>query len=98
MDHLVYRMVFADTDEREVPLPQPGLFDLDRRPWSITKVELDEKLSVQGFYGQHLVQDAPEEDYTTDYTSHYTGASSSSYYGEGSSTYHDEAQDWAPWD
>jgi hypothetical protein len=39
---LVYRMLFTDGDEREVPLPQPSLFSICRRPWSRLKEELDE--------------------------------------------------------
>jgi hypothetical protein len=29
---LVYRMLFTDGEEREVPLPQPSLFSIDNRP------------------------------------------------------------------
>jgi hypothetical protein len=39
---LVYRMLFTDGDEREVPLPQPILLSIYRRPWSRSKEELDE--------------------------------------------------------
>jgi hypothetical protein len=46
---LVYRMLFTDGEEREVPLPQPSLFSIDNRPWSRTKEELDELLRVLGF-------------------------------------------------
>jgi hypothetical protein len=38
---LVYRMLFTDGEEREVPLRQPSLFSIDNRPWSRTKEELD---------------------------------------------------------
>jgi hypothetical protein len=31
-------------DEREVPLPQSGLFSIHRLPWSRSKEELDEQL------------------------------------------------------
>ena len=34
---LVYKVLFTDGDKREVPLPQPGLFSLDRRPWSLIR-------------------------------------------------------------
>jgi hypothetical protein len=37
-------MLFTDGDEREVPLSQPSLFSLCRRPWSRSKEELDEQL------------------------------------------------------
>jgi hypothetical protein len=39
---LVYRMLFIDGEEREVPLPQPNLFSIHVRPWSHTKEELDD--------------------------------------------------------
>ncbi|KAK1603064.1 hypothetical protein QYE76_037299 [Lolium multiflorum] len=42
-DNMVYRMLFADGDEREIPLPQPDLFSIDRKPWSRSKEEVDEK-------------------------------------------------------
>lgn len=29
LDNMVYRMLFADGDEKEIPLPQPGLFNID---------------------------------------------------------------------
>jgi hypothetical protein len=47
---LVYRMLFTDGDEREVPLPQPSLISIYRRPWSRSKEELDEQLRLLGFY------------------------------------------------
>jgi hypothetical protein len=46
---LVYRMLFTNGDEREVPLPQPSLFSICRRPWSRSK-ELDEQLRLLGFH------------------------------------------------
>jgi hypothetical protein len=39
---LLYRMLFTDGEEREVPLPQPSLFSVCRGPWSRSKEELDE--------------------------------------------------------
>jgi hypothetical protein len=47
---LVYRILFTDGDEREVPLPQPSLFSICRMPWSRSKEELDELLSLLGFH------------------------------------------------
>jgi hypothetical protein len=38
---LVYRILFTDGDEREVPLPQPSLFSVCMRTWSCSKEELD---------------------------------------------------------
>jgi hypothetical protein len=49
---LVYRILFTDGDEREVPLPQPSLFSLCRRPWSCSKEELDEHHRLLGFHIQ----------------------------------------------
>jgi hypothetical protein len=46
---LVYRMLFIDGKEREVPLPQPNLFSIHMRPWSHTKEELDDQLRLLGF-------------------------------------------------
>jgi hypothetical protein len=54
---LVYRMLFTDGDEREVPLPQPSLFSIYRRPWSCSKEELDEQLRLLGFHIQQDVED-----------------------------------------
>jgi hypothetical protein len=47
---LVYRMLFTDGDEREVPLAQPSLFSICRGPWSRSKEELDEQLRLLGFH------------------------------------------------
>jgi hypothetical protein len=51
-ESLVYRMLFTDGDEREVPLPQPSLFSICRGPWSCSKEELDEQLRLLGFHMQ----------------------------------------------
>jgi hypothetical protein len=59
---LVYRMLFTDGEEREVPLPQPSLFSIHNRPWSRTKEELDEWLRVLGFNVQHGIVDQEEEE------------------------------------
>ncbi|KAK1669247.1 hypothetical protein QYE76_057406 [Lolium multiflorum] len=34
LDNIVYRILFADGEEREILLPQPDLF-IDRKPWSL---------------------------------------------------------------
>jgi hypothetical protein len=39
---LVYKMLFTDGEEREIPLPYPSLFSIHVRPWSRSKEELDE--------------------------------------------------------
>jgi hypothetical protein len=54
---LVYRMLFIDGEEREVPLPQPSLFSINNRPWSRSKEELDEQLRLLDFNVQHGVMD-----------------------------------------
>ncbi|KAK1631779.1 hypothetical protein QYE76_006094 [Lolium multiflorum] len=95
-DNLVYRMLFADGDEKEIPLPQPDLFSIDREPWSRSKEEVEEKMKIQGFHQQHDSEDA-EPSY--DYTVTYPGASSSTYPEyDPSSSYYGDATSWAPWD
>ena len=92
---IVYRMLFSDRDEKEVPLPQPALFSIHRRPWSRSKDELDEQLRLLGFHGQHDEDAAGANDYTV----HYTGAPSSSYQDGGSSSPHYGGnRSWPQWD
>ncbi|KAK1614088.1 hypothetical protein QYE76_019605 [Lolium multiflorum] len=50
LDNIVYRILFADGEEREILLPQPDLFSIDRKPWSRSKEEVDEQLKIQGFH------------------------------------------------
>ncbi|KAK1695435.1 hypothetical protein QYE76_012132 [Lolium multiflorum] len=96
MDNIVYRMLFADGDEREVLLPQTDLFSIDRKPWSRSKEEVDEKLKIQGFHQQHDSEDA-EPSY--DYTVTYPVASSSTYPEPGrSSSYYGDTTSWGPWE
>jgi hypothetical protein len=84
---LVYRMVFTDGEEREIPLPQSSLFTVHRRPWSRSKEELDEQLRLLGFHVQHGMVDQEEEEASADhYTAYHTGAPSSSYQDEGASS------------
>ena len=83
LENIVFRLMFANGHERQIPLTQLSLFILDRRPWSYSMVELDEQLSTLGFHQAHRVQDPPEEDYT----GYHASVTSSSYYGESSSTY-----------
>jgi hypothetical protein len=96
---LVYRMLFTDGEEREVPLPQPSLFSVDNRPWSRTKEELDERLRVLGFNIQHGVVDQKEEEEPAyHYTTYHSGASSSSYQDDGaSSSHYGGATSWLSW-
>ncbi|KAK1607992.1 hypothetical protein QYE76_031665 [Lolium multiflorum] len=96
IDNIVYRMLFADGDEREVLLPQPDLFSVDRKPWSRSKEEVDEQLKIQGFHQQHDSEDA-EPSY--DYTVTYPVASSSTYPEQGpSSSYYGDTTSWGPWE
>jgi hypothetical protein len=97
---LVYRMLFTDGDEREVPLPQPSMFSICRRPWSRSKEELDKQLRLLGFHIQQGVEDHEEEEVPADhYTMYHTGAPSSSYQDEGtSSSYFGDATSWSRWD
>ncbi|XP_051192320.1 uncharacterized protein [Lolium perenne] len=96
LDNMVYRMLFADGDEKEIPLPQPGLFNIDREPWSRTKEEVEEHMKIQDFHQQHDSEDA-EPSY--DYTVTYPGASSSTYPEyDPSSSYYGDTTSWARWD
>ncbi|KAK1664859.1 hypothetical protein QYE76_053018 [Lolium multiflorum] len=96
LDNIVYKMLFIDGDEREIPLPQTVLFDIHRKPWSRSKEEVDEQLRIHGFHQQHDSEDA-EPSYG--YTVTYPGASSSTYPEQGpSSSYYGDATSWGPWD
>ncbi|KAK1628652.1 hypothetical protein QYE76_002967 [Lolium multiflorum] len=95
LDNMAYRMLFADGDEKEIPLPQPGLFDIDRQPWLRTKEEVDEHMKIQDFHQQHDSEDA-EPSY--DYTVTYPGASSSTYPEyDPSSSYYGDTTSWDRW-
>ncbi|KAK1649865.1 hypothetical protein QYE76_067670 [Lolium multiflorum] len=95
LENIVYRMLFIDGDEREIPLPQADLFSVRRRPWSRSKEEADEQLRILGFHQQHDSEDAEPSD---GYTVTYPGASSSLYQGQDPpSSYYGGATSWAPW-
>ncbi|KAK1682143.1 hypothetical protein QYE76_042991 [Lolium multiflorum] len=96
LDNMVYRMLFADGDEKEIPLPQPGLFSIDRQSWSCTKEEVDEHMKIQDFHQQHDSEDAEA---SHDYTVTYPGASSSTcpeY--DPSSSYYGDTTSWSRWE
>jgi hypothetical protein len=97
---LVYRMLFTDREEREVPLPQPSLFSIHSRPLSRSKEELDEQLRLLSFNVQHGMVDQEEEEAPAyRYSTYHTGAPSSSYQDEGtSSSYLGDATSWLRWD
>ena len=99
MGRLVYRMLFTDGDEREIPMPQPSLFSIHRGSWSHAKEMMDEQLRLLGFHGQHDPEEqesneAPYEDYTV----HYLCASSSYLGEEPSASYFGDATSWRRWD
>ncbi|KAK1631701.1 hypothetical protein QYE76_006016 [Lolium multiflorum] len=95
IDNMVYRMLFADGEETEIPLPQLGLFCIDRQPWSRTKEEVDEHMKIQDFHQQHDSEDA-EPSY--DCTITHPGASSSTYPEyDPSSSYYGDATSWDRW-
>ncbi|KAK1604780.1 hypothetical protein QYE76_028453 [Lolium multiflorum] len=73
LDNIVYKMLFIDGDEREIPLPQADLFSVHRKPWSRSKEEVDEQLKIQGFHQQH---DSEDTEPSYGYTVTYPGASS----------------------
>ncbi|KAK1644215.1 hypothetical protein QYE76_062020 [Lolium multiflorum] len=95
VDNMVYRMLFADGDEKEIPLPQPDLFNIDRQSWR-TKEEVEEHMKIQDFHQQHDSKDA-EPSY--DCTVTYPDASSSTYLEPGrSSSYYGDTTSWGPWE
>ncbi|KAK1618850.1 hypothetical protein QYE76_024367 [Lolium multiflorum] len=95
LDNMAYRMLFADGDEKEIPLPQPGLFDIDRQPWSRTKEEVEEHMKIQDFHQQH---DSEDVEPSYDYTVTYPGASSSTYPEyDPSSSYYGDTTSWDRW-
>jgi hypothetical protein len=99
MGSLVYKMLFTDGDEREVPLPQPSLFSICRGLWSCSKEELDEQLRLLGFHRQQGFESQEGETPSDFYAMHHTGASSSSYQDKGtSSSYFEGATSWPRWD
>jgi hypothetical protein len=96
---LVYRTLFTDGDEREVPLSQPSLFGICRRPWSCSKEGLDEQLRLLGFHTQQGAVNQEEEAPADHYTMYHAGASSSSNQDEGTSlSYFGGPTSWPSWD
>jgi hypothetical protein len=98
-EKLVYRMLFTDGEEREIPLPQPSLFSIHMRPWSRLKEELDEQLRLLGFHIQHgTVVQEEEEAPAYNYATYHTGAPSGSYQDKGASLSHfGGATSWPSW-
>ncbi|KAK1603567.1 hypothetical protein QYE76_017888 [Lolium multiflorum] len=96
IDNMVYRMLFADGNEKEIPLPQPGLFNIDRQSWSLTKEVVEEHMKIQEFHQQH---DSENAEPSYDYTVTYPDVSSSTYMEPGrSSSYYEDTTSWGPWE
>ncbi|KAK1628493.1 hypothetical protein QYE76_002808 [Lolium multiflorum] len=96
IDNMVYRMLFADGNEKEIPLPQPGLFNIDRQSWSLTKEEVEEHMKIQEFHQQH---DSKNAEPSYDCTVTYPDVSSSTYLEPGrSSSYYGDTTSWGPWE
>ncbi|KAK1610282.1 hypothetical protein QYE76_033955 [Lolium multiflorum] len=96
IDNMVYRMLFADGNEKEIPLPQQGLFNIDRQSWSLTKEVVEEHMKIQEFHQQH---DSENADPSYDYTVTYPDVSSSTYMEPGrSSSYYGDTTSWGPWE
>ncbi|KAK1695868.1 hypothetical protein QYE76_012565 [Lolium multiflorum] len=96
VDNMVYRMLFADGNEKEIPLPQPGLFNIDRQSWSLTKEAVEEHMKIQEFHQQH---DSENAEPSYDYTITYPDVSSSTYMEPGrSSSYYGDTTSWGPWE
>ncbi|KAK1621376.1 hypothetical protein QYE76_026893 [Lolium multiflorum] len=96
IDNMVYRMLFADGNEKEIPLPQPGLFNIDRQSWSLTKEAVEEHMKIQEFHQQH---DSKNAEPSYDYTVTYPDVSSSTYMEPGrSSSYYEDTTSWGPWE
>ncbi|KAK1666479.1 hypothetical protein QYE76_054638 [Lolium multiflorum] len=96
VDNMVYRMLFADGNEKEIPLPQPGLFNIDRQSWSLTKEEVEEHMKIQEFHQQH---DSENAEPSYDCTVTYPDVSSSTYLEPGrSSSYYGDTTSWGPWE
>ncbi|KAK1614882.1 hypothetical protein QYE76_020399 [Lolium multiflorum] len=96
IDNMVYRMLFADGNEKEIPLPQPGLFNIDRQSWSLTKEAVEEHMKIQEFHQQH---DSENAEPSYDYTVTYPDVSSSTYMEPGrSSSYYEDTTSWGPWE
>ncbi|KAK1667124.1 hypothetical protein QYE76_055283 [Lolium multiflorum] len=95
IDNIVYKMLFADGNEKEIPLPQQGLFNIDRQSWSLTKEVVEEHMKIQEFHQQH----DPENEPSYDYTVTYPDVSSSTYMEPGrSSSYYEDTTSWGPWE
>ena len=74
LDNLCYKILFSDDTEREVPLPQPILFSIDRKPRSRSREEWNAELARTSY---HVIPE--EEPPFVEYTTYNDGASSSAY-------------------
>ncbi|KAK1663613.1 hypothetical protein QYE76_051772 [Lolium multiflorum] len=93
IDNIVYKMLFADGNEKEIPLPQ---FNIDRQSWSLTKEVVEEHMKIQEFHQQH---DSENVEPSYDYTVTYPDVSSSTYMEPGRSlSYYEDTTSWGPWE
>ncbi|KAK1694488.1 hypothetical protein QYE76_011185 [Lolium multiflorum] len=96
IDNIIYKMLFADGNEKEIPLPQQGLFNVDRQSWSLTKEVVEEHMKIQEFHQQH---DSENAEPSYDCTVTYPDVSSSTYMEPGrSSSYYEDTTSWGPWE
>ncbi|KAK1649358.1 hypothetical protein QYE76_067163 [Lolium multiflorum] len=98
--NLMYRLFFADREERHLPLPRQSLFSVVNRPLFVMLERVEDELRVIGFHEQHdpkpqEYQEAPPVDYTV----YYPGASSSSHPEDGATSEYIPAPttSWDPW-
>ncbi|KAK1680490.1 hypothetical protein QYE76_041338 [Lolium multiflorum] len=65
IDNIVYKMLFADGNEKSL-FPR-SLFNIDRQSWSLTKEVVEEHMKIQEFHQQHDSENEPSYDYTVTY-------------------------------
>jgi hypothetical protein len=96
--NLVYRLFFANHEERHLPLPRQKLFSIVNMPLFVTLERVEDEVIVLGFHEQH---DPEPEEYQeappVNYTVYYPGASSSSHLEDGATSEYVPAPP-APWD
>ena len=93
LNNLVYRTIFTNEAELEVPLPQPSLFSIHRNTLSYSR----EDLSAQMVVPPHLVQPAASPPEASD-APYYGGASYYPDQGGSSSSAAYDASEWRPWE
>src|SRR4051794_1363416 len=93
LHNMHYRILFNDDTERDVPLPQLSLFNIDRKPRSHSKEEWSAELVSTDYFV------LPEEEPSyNEYTTYNVGTSSSAYQNEeASSSYTGGHDGWGAW-